>query len=303
MLTKINTKTNTKTNTKANAPNAAVFGFGQTRHARRWPAVNSFVTGTVFVRLPMRQLAGQAPQRLGGLFGINRWSVIGFRDSDHGERTVAHGSALKWLDRLLQAQGIIDATGEVWLHTFPRVLGYAFKPVSFWFCHTPTGALRAVLAEVHNTFGEQHCYVLRHADGSPLHNGETMCATKAFHVSPFFPVRGDYAFRWLVTDAHSVVRIDYRDSLHNAVAPDDMSLTTSISGEHRAISVVSCTRAVLAYPAQAFSVVARIHWQAVKLWVKRVTFYSKPALPKQAVSVSHSHSTQALNTDKPIDIA
>jgi uncharacterized protein len=264
----------------------AIFGFGLTRHARRWPAPNAFATRTVFVRLPMRQLAAQAPQRLGVLFGVNRWSVIGFRDSDHGQRTAQHGSALAWLDTVLQNHGIQDATGEVYLHTFPRVLGYAFKPVSFWFCHRPNGQLRAVLAEVHNTFGEQHCYLLSHADGSALSNGQTLCASKAFHVSPFFPVRGEYQFRWLINSERSVIRIEYLDALHRPSAPDEITLSTSISGEHHALSGMSCLRALLVYPAQAISVLARIHWQAGKLWLKRVPFYRKPAPPARAVSVS-----------------
>jgi uncharacterized protein len=278
-------------------PPIAAFGFGQTRHARTWPAVNRFALGTVFVRLPMRTLMAQAPQRL-GLFGINRAALMGFRDRDHGPRSAAHGSALAWVDSVLQAHGIfanaLDQRGEVWLHTFPSVLGYAFKPVSVWFCHAANGSLSAVLAEVHNTFGEQHTYLLRHSDGTPLRDGQTVHAHKMFHVSPFFPVRGHYQFRWLVKPQQSVLRIDYLDAQHQPAAPDAISLSTSISGQHRAISVVSCIRALLVYPAQAFSVVARIHWQAAKLWVKRVPFFRLPAQPAQAVTISHtiSHTTR-----------
>jgi uncharacterized protein len=264
----------------------AAFGFGQTRHARQWPAVNAFAIGSAFVRLPMRHLASQAPQRLGTLFGVNLVSPIGFRDRDHGLRSAEHGSALAWVDGILHSHGISDASGETWLHTFPRVLGYAFKPVSFWFCHTQSGALRAVLAEVHNTFGEQHCYLLAHTDGSFLHNGQAISARKVFHVSPFFPVRGDYQFRWLVSDAHSVIRIDYYDALHKPNATHEVTLSTSISGEHRPMTALACLGALLAYPAQAFSVVARIHWQALKLWFKRATFHRKPKPPAQAVTVS-----------------
>ncbi len=266
----------------------AAFGFGQTRHTRRWPALNTFAVGSVFVRLPMRTMMAQAPQRVCGLFGVNRLSPIGFRDSDHGDRQAAHGSALAWVDRILSDLAIDDAGGQVWLHTFPNVLGYAFKPVSFWFCHSASGALRAVVVEVHNTFGEQHCYVLRHEDGAALRDGETMSATKLFHVSPFFPVRGTYRFRWVLKAHQSIVRIDYHDALHQPAQPDAVTLATSISGEHRTLSVVTCIRALLAYPAQAVTVVARIHWQALKLWGKRVTFYPKPSAPSQAVSTSNT---------------
>ncbi len=270
------------------------FGFGQTRHARSYPARNAFAVGTVFLRLPMRALAAKPPQRLTGLaglgavlFGVNRSALLGFRDRDHGEHSAEHGSALAWLDALLHKEGIIDCTGEVWLHTFPTVLGYAFKPVSFWFCTRANGELGAVLAEVHNTFGEQHGYLLHHGSGAPLKNGQQVIAKKMFHVSPFFPVRGEYRFSWAVHPERSVLRIAYYDAEHQPAQPDAVSLSTSISGQHAAISVTTCIQALLSYPAQAFSVVARIHWQALKLWLKKVRFYSKPAMP--ANDVTHTH--------------
>lgn len=265
------------------------YGFGQTRHARRWPAANAFAVGSVFVRLPMRRLAADLPQRVAA-FGINRTSLIGFADRDHGLCKAQHGSALAWVDGLLAEHKIVNANGEVWLHTFPRVLGYAFKPVSFWFCHSTAGSLRAVVVEVHNTFGEQHTYLLRHDNGADLHNGELLRADKVFHVSPFFPIRGEYQFRWLVNEAlaHSVLKIDYLDAAHHPENPDELTLTTSISGNHVAITPASTARALLAYPAHAMTVVARIHWQALKLWLKKVPFYRQPALPATAVTVNKS---------------
>jgi uncharacterized protein len=270
---------------------APALGFGHTHHARRWPAKNAFTTSTVFIRLPMRSLMTQPAQRLGRLFGINLWSAIGFRDQDHGLRHADHGSALRWVDALLANNGIVDCTGQVWLHTFPAVLGYAFKPVSFWFCERNNGDVGAVLVEVNNTFGEHHHYVLRGEHGAALHNGDHLFADKAFHVSPFFPVRGRYEFSWKLNPNHSLLRIDYRDEAHRPEIPDEITLITTINGVHTPITVSTCLRALLTYPAQAVTVVVRIHWQALKLWAKRVPFYSKPTLPKQPVT----HS--ALQTD------
>jgi hypothetical protein len=90
---------------------------------------------------------------------------LSFFETDHGDgRPPSQGGAIAWLDELLHSQGIVDATGEVWLHTYPRVLGFTFKPVSFWYCHRAPddqgGALRAIVVEVNNTFGERHCYLL-----------------------------------------------------------------------------------------------------------------------------------------------
>ena len=98
--------------------------------------------------------------------------------------------------RRLLAEAQVRANGEIVLYCFPRMLGYVFNPVSFFVCHDAAGTVRAVLAEVNNTFGESHCYLLAHADGRALVSGETMTAPKVFHVSPFFPVAGHYEFRF-----------------------------------------------------------------------------------------------------------
>jgi hypothetical protein len=79
---------------------------------------------------------------------------------------------------------------------FRAFFGFVFNPVSFWFCHDRDGALRAVLAEVRNTFGDHHNYLVAHADQRPITAADTLTARKIFHVSPFFPVAGEYRFRF-----------------------------------------------------------------------------------------------------------
>ena len=119
---------------------AALIGFGAVRHTRLKPTRHAFAYDTYFLMLPMRALQRNGP----GVLARNRWAALSFYDADHGDaRSPAQGGALGWLDELLQSEGIDDATGEVWLHCYPRVLGFAFKPVSFWYCHAAGGALRA----------------------------------------------------------------------------------------------------------------------------------------------------------------
>ena len=119
------------------------------------PRKHAFAYGTFFLMLPMRTLA-----QGGSALAVNRRGHQLPRRGPWRWRSAEQGGALAWLDGLLQAEGIDDATGEVWLHTYPRVLGYTFKPVSFWYCHRADGSLRAILVEVNNTFGERHCYLL-----------------------------------------------------------------------------------------------------------------------------------------------
>ncbi len=149
----------------------ALIGFGEVRHARLKPTTNAFTYKTWFLMLPM----GALRRNGGGALALNRAGLISFHDADHGDgRGPEQGGALAWLDETLAAHGIHDATGEAWLHCYPRVLGYTFKPVSFWYCHTAAGALRAIVVEVNNTFGERHCYLL----DRPVY-GMEMKATKS----------------------------------------------------------------------------------------------------------------------------
>ena len=254
-------------------PPQAMIGFGQVRHTRLRPKHHAFVYGTFFLMLPMRSLAKAQTHSNAEAFRINRRSAISFHDVDHGDgRCASEGGALAWLDELLQSQGIIDATGEVWLHCYPRVLGYTFKPVSFWYCHSADHHLRAIVVEVNNTFGERHCYLLDHPQ-----YGIEQRASKVFHVSPFCEVQGDYRFRFMRTADRTVARVDHDDALGPLIE-------TSISGQLEPITSTNLRRALWAYPLMTLVVMARIHWQALKLWRKQVPFFTKPTPPKDFVT-------------------
>ena len=256
----------------------AQIGFGQVRHIRLRPQRHAFAYPTFFLMLPMRSLRGDNSP-----LAVNRRGIISFHDSDHGDgRSPAQGGALAWLDELLATEGITDATGEVWLHCYPRMWGYAFKPVSFWYCHGTDGSLRTVVVEVNNTFGERHCYLL----DAPRYGVEVQ-AQKVFHVSPFCSVTGDYRFRFMRTEAHNVAgvgelpRTVVRIEHHNEQGP---LLHTSVSGNLEPITPRSLRRAVWGYPAMTLMVIARIHLQALKLWLKRVQFHRKPEAPDAFVT-------------------
>jgi uncharacterized protein len=264
--------------------NQPLIGFGQVRHNRQRPQRNAFAYPTYFLMLPLRSML-RHPQ-IPGVWALNRSGWLSFFETDHGDgRTPAQGGVLGWLDSLLKHEGIDDATGEVWLQTYPRVLGHTFKPVSFWYCHRAAddncGALRAIVVEVNNTFGERHCYLL----DAPRY-GQTLLADKVFHVSPFNPVNGHYAFRFMRSQhdgaEHSVARIDYFDDSDDAQAV----LQTSISGTLQPLNPTSLRRALWRYPAMTWGVVLHIHSQALRLWFKRVPWFRKPVPPVSPVTPS-----------------
>jgi uncharacterized protein len=240
----------------------ACVAVGEVRHRRLRPAANAFAYRTWFVLLPMRALRRAADPAL----NRNRRGLVSFHDRDHGD---GGDDALAWAEALLAREGVHDADGEIWLQTYPRVLGYVFKPVSFWYCHRADGSLAAVLAEVNNTFGERHVYLLA---GPDLAFGRELQARKVFHVSPFCGVDGRYRFRFMRTAGRIVARIDHDD-------PAGALLQTSVSGALQPLTAASLRGAFWRMPLMTLAVIARIHWQAWRLWRKQVPFFSKPEPP------------------------
>lgn len=241
---------------------------GRVMHARSAVAEHRFVYPIAFLRVPLSQL--KSGRRWGGLFGINRTAVLALHERDHGARD---GSPLlPWLQRQLAGQGVDFALGEVVLQTFPRLFGYVFNPVSFWFCHDQAGHLRAVLCEVNNTFGESHNYLVRHADLRPIRSGEVLEAEKVFHVSPFFPVAGRYRFRFLAQQGRVGVNIEYRQA-------GQLALLAHVGGRTRPLSAARLLGALLRFPLMTLGVMARIHWHALHLWRKGAVFHRKPSPP------------------------
>ncbi|MFZ6872070.1 DUF1365 domain-containing protein [Undibacterium sp. Di27W] len=260
---------------------AVVLCTGVVMHKRLRPVKNAFRYGVFFIRVPVRDINCMS---MPGLFSVNRFNVLSFHERDHGDAKLP--MAL-WIDALLKNQGISDADGDICLQCFPRVFGYVFNPVSFWFCHRQDGSLRAIVCEVRNTFGEKHLYLLE--NGGKLSNGEELQAKKIFHVSPFCQVEGSYRFHFMQaqqdivgqtaehTQKKHLARIDYAD----AQGP---LLLTSISGREQDMSNLSIARVMLRYPFMTIGVVLRIHIQALRLWIKRVPFISKPIPPTEELS-------------------
>ena len=207
-----------------------------------------------------------------GIFSVDRPNLLSLMARDHGPRD---GTPLEpWVRARLAEAGVRHADGEIVLQAFPRVLGYVFNPISIFHCHDREGGLRAVLCEVSNTFGERHDYLLAHPDGRAIGPRDWIRAAKVFHVSPFCEVKGHYRFRFAGDERHQFARIDYHDG-------DGKLLVTAIDGEARPVDAASLARAFFGYPLMTAGVIARIHWQALRLWLeaRALVFEARAAAP------------------------
>lgn len=241
-------------------------------HARPRPKQNRFVYGVYNFALPLSRLADVEQAGL----AHERFGLMSFYAQDHGAR-VKGGDLDAWVRDILARFGVTAADGEIVLMAMPRVLGYVFNPVSFWFCLDRDGGLRAVLAEVNNTFGDRHSYLCAHADQRVITADDLLQSDKVFHVSPFMQTAGGYTFRFAFKPDKIGVWIDYADA-------DGMLLTTAITGNRIAMTRAALWRAFLTTPLLTLKVIALIHWQAVKLFFKGVRYVPRPQPPEHEVT-------------------
>lgn len=212
------------------------------------------------------------------VFSRNRFNLLSFYDRDHlpdGEQGLR-----PWAERVL-ADGGIDGSGlRIRLLCFPRVLGVVFNPLSLWFCESPDGQPVAVIAEVRNTFGERHCYLLKPGQGqSHAAAGWPLRASHAkdFHVSPFIGMQARYEFRLSRPDQQlRVVIREFQD--------DRLMLVATQTGQRRAFTSSVLLRETLRVPVQTLKILAAIHWHALTIWIKGARFHRKPEPPLEEVS-------------------
>jgi len=214
-------------------------------------------------------------------FGFDSAGVLSFRQRDHGDGTA--GGLRGWIDTHLAAAGL-QAGGAVRVLCMPRVFGHAFNPLTVFFCLAPGGTLQAMLYEVNNTFGQRHSYLLPVLDGAVLDgavlDGAVLdgagpvrqCCTKMFHVSPFMAMDLRYRFRVALPGERAGVFIAASDT-------EGVVLAASFTGRRQALSDRALLRAALRMPLLGMSVLAGIHWEAFKLWLKGLKLRPAPPAP------------------------
>jgi uncharacterized protein len=236
---------------------AAALYFGDVMHARLKPMGHRFSYRVMSLLIDLDRL--DAADRMSPLFAVNRAALYSFHEADHGERD---GSSLRAYVQRCAASRDIDLTcGRVTLLCYPRLFGYTFNPLSVYFCHLADGTLAMMIYEVRNTFGDIHPYVLAVKPEQISPAGIRQEQDKLFYVSPFIGMTMRYRFRISPPGEDVKLRILETDR-------DGPLLAATFTGRRRALTSAALLHACAALPLLTFKIIAAIHWQALRLWLK-----------------------------------
>lgn len=247
---------------------------GRVTHVRTRPARNGFSYRAYFLALDLAEL-DELDAKL-ERFSHNGRALVSVHDRDHGPRD---GSPLRpWIDGVLARAGIDLAGGRVELLTFPRVWGFRFFPVSFWYCYHADGTPRAVLAEVQNTFRDHHNYLL-HNDGAPYDWSARPEKVKTFYVSPFVQL-SDVTYRFGFSEPGEDLQVSVLDTVEGAP-----TLTASLNLHAEPLTDASLLRVVRGLGPISARALVLIHYQALKLVTKRVPFNPRTPPPAEETTL------------------
>jgi len=206
------------------------------------------------------------------IFSYNKINILSFFDKDHGARD---GSSVKeWVKKNLKSIGINDDKIQIKLLCYPRIFGYVFNPLSVFFIYNQNSELISILYEVKNTFGEQHTYIFKVNDNKIITNS----CSKKFHVSPFIEMDCEYSFRVLKPSNAISVIIEQRDSNGKLLYASQDGIAQELNSKNLLFSFIS-------HPLMTFKIIAAIHYEALKLWIKGVKLVKKKLKIKNNTSI------------------
>lgn len=215
-------------------------------------------------------------------FARNRFNLLSFYDKDHFSGTIP--SLRGFIENELTTAGLRATHWQISVLTMPRLLGYVFNPLSVWFCRDDNGALKAIIYEVSNTFGQRHSYLIKVSNpDAPFI--EQHC-DKAFYVSPFLDMNMRYDFTIKPPAEDVMVAI----ATHNA---EGVMLTAALKGTRLPLTGATVLSSTLLFPLQTLKVILAIHWEALFIWLKGALFHSCPPAPTSSMTHVSSEAKDA----------
>src|SRR6202165_3286891 len=236
---------------------AAALYFGEVMHARLKPIGHRFSYRVMSLLIDLDRL--DVADRQSPLFAVNRAALYSFNEADHGARD---GSSLRLYAQRRAAECGIDLTGgRVLLLCYPRLFGFTFNPLSVYFCYPAGRELALMIYEVRNTFGDVHAYVLPVKPGETSDAGVRQTQEKLFYVSPFIEMAMLYHFRVSPPGEHVRLRI-------LETTGEGPLLAATFNARRRKLTTAALLRSFFSLPLVTLKIVAAIHWEALRLWLK-----------------------------------
>lgn len=243
---------------------------GWVMHSRRIPRPHRFRYSVWWMLIDLDEL-GQLDRSL-RVFSHNRLNLLSLYDSDYGH---GGGPLRTYVEERLAEAKLSSAAARIELLTMPRIGGYAFNPLSIYFCRDVSDRIAAIIYEVHNTFGERHSYVIEVQEDPGGIVRQT--ASKAFYVSPFMDM--SLAYDFCVTPPGETVRVEIKGAREG-----DVIIQAVLSGKRETLSTTNLLRHFIIRPLVTIKVIGAIHWEALRIWRKGIGV--RPRDPHQAHSAT-----------------
>lgn len=251
---------------------------GSVMHHRLSPVQHRFVYKVFSSLIDLDELSELNKLKF---FSVNRFNLFSFHEKDHGGK---QQSLAKQTRSLLEARGYEDAGHTIKLLCYPRILGYAFNPLSIYFCYNSDNQLKVILYEVSNTFGSRHTYLLEvETPAQAIRHG----CEKKMYVSPFMPMNTAYSF--LIQPPEEQISVLIQQTEQVSVDEKRPILKARFSGKKRTISNRSLLMMFCKYPLMTVKVIAGIHWEALQLWRKKLKIQPREKHVTHTISWQDKH--------------
>jgi len=245
---------------------------GHVSHYRFHPKVHKFKYRVFKLFIDLEEIEKIEKKLI--FFSINKFNLFSFYFKDHTEKP--YGNPLEWVKSILIPQTLFNKNDKIFILCYPRILGYVFNPLTTYFCIGKNKKIKAIIYEVHNTFGDRHYYLTKYTDKNEV-------AEKIFYVSPFFKIEGQYEFETKLNNNSLKVKIKYSKRENNK----NINLLNALFyGKKTELNNRNLIVFFFIYPLMTAKVIYSIHLQAFFLWVKGMKYFNKTKPSKDIITLS-----------------